>query len=652
MINFNKEEIKIIRNQKESTPYHFSWNRLNSLSHGTFYKNTIAYFELKTKEEKQELKKVLLELEKYLYDSKDILTNEDFNFEREENISNEDLEEILSREDWLEDKQISIIVPVIKNVDNIRKKFLFKSYINDINEIIIKNISEEDFPEVDSSPTEFCLNHLKQQQQQPIINYTEIFNSLKEKLKKHSYHTNTKVYDVLTTWIMSTYFRELFRKFGYIDIASPVWGYGKTTTLILIVSACYYGIYFENPTEAVLFRLIDKTKGVVGIDEFDKKLANYKNNSNLINYVLSSTTYGIKTPRVDMSTDPPELRFYDGFGGKVLTRLKYSDNQLLDRSITVSMEKADGRIEDIPEEFTVYEYFQEERDLCYLMRLFEHQRIKELIPVVKNELIKEKIFDRLADKYLQPLVIAKFLDDQKVFQNIIDYAKEQEKETKEEILDTDLSKLLLIIMKNKEWKNQWVLNNDITNAYNEYLVSIGELKKDSFDQIINPVGPFEVSENIKSLRFENKRTNKGRTFKITSKRITILFNIYLSNIKEDEYKEIFDIYPECRHDCNTRHITDYSDSDESGESDYTIGEYPINNNSPNNSFEDTSNVEKLKDIVFKLEREKKYAEISEILSQAKEQGLTKDFVETNLKRLVSDGELFYPGGKENHFKKV
>ena len=58
------------------------------------------------------------------------------------------------------------------------------------------------------------------------------------------------------------------------------------------------------------------------------------------------------------------------------------------------------------------------------------------------------------------------------------------------------------------------------------------------------------------------------------------------------------------------------------------------------------------EIIRKLERDKEYAEIYEIITRAKEQGLTKDFVETNLKRLVKDGILFNPSGKENYFKKV
>lgn len=197
---------------------------------------------------------------------------------------------------------------------------------------IIKDLDEEDFKKL-RSPT-YDLNLEKQMESDKIY---ESYINLKDLLKKYC-DLDEKAYPIVATWIIGTYYHQLFHSYPYLFL-NAMKGSGKTRTLKLITDLSKDGEILLQPTEAVLFR----TTGTLGIDEAEgiarKGMENLRE---LLNgcYKKGSKIKRMKQKRDSDGSVKQVVEEFDIYRPLVLANINGMEDVLGDRCINIVLERS------------------------------------------------------------------------------------------------------------------------------------------------------------------------------------------------------------------------------------------------------------------------------------------------------------------------
>ena len=235
---------------------------------------------------------------------------------------------------------------------------------------------------------------------------------------KHLYFTNDLHYDLLALGSAASYFREVFESFPYFDFLSAENGWGKTTAMKCLIWASFFGILQMNPSNAVLFRMIEDSHGGPGIDQVDDLFKNPKQNRDILTTLDSGYSQGIPCFRVNMDSSPPgDIIPYDAFSLKAFTRTGWIPPDLVSRSITIKMVEAKG-FKILPKPPKVEE-LSEIRDNFYVYRLWKHELVARTYAELSTN---PELTGRLRDIYLPLLTMAK-LHSEELYEKVLAHAK-------------------------------------------------------------------------------------------------------------------------------------------------------------------------------------------------------------------------------------
>jgi hypothetical protein len=268
--------------------------------------------------------------------------------------------------------------------------------------------------------------------------------------------------------------------------------------------------------EAVLFRMIEDSHAMFGIDDIDYILAKPDQYLELISLLNSSYSKGMECFRIERDKDGiPRARHFDGYGLKAFSHVHdfpYQYNQLKTRCIPIIMQKgAPKQKGPVPEKFT------EIRDKLYVLRLREHERVKEAYEkIMAGDILQ----GRNADLFYPLLAISLLVEDQELYERIVKYAKQTEKETLEESRD-EWNKILIQTLHDKGFEGSVPLTK-ITEAFTEALSREGLIKEDE------TIAGKRVSNRLKKLGFkkEDKTTDKKTWYRINTDLVNELVNQY------------------------------------------------------------------------------------------------------------------------------
>lgn len=142
----------------------------------------------------------------------------------------------------------------------------------------------------------------------------------------------------IALWILGTFCFEQFDAFGYLVITAPVKRCGKTRLLEMISFCCSKPRNFAALTGAALFRLIQKEKPTILVDEAEEMS---REAASTMRSVLNvGYRKGATIPRVDIDGKVAEFETYcpKGFAliGDVFDTLR-------DRSIVITMQRGEPR---------------------------------------------------------------------------------------------------------------------------------------------------------------------------------------------------------------------------------------------------------------------------------------------------------------------
>lgn len=269
--------------------------------------------------------------------------------------------------------------------------------------------------------------------------FNTVFESLKLKFAKHIFLLQKEFFDILALAAMSSYFREAFYTYPFIDFHANDLECGKTTAMKAVAWSCNYGVIQTIPTPAVIYRKIHQSKGVLGLDEIEDTLKNRESAGFIKGILDAAHTKGIPAERCDPN-DPSQLQTFDAFGIKIFSRVGGIPNSIISRSIRIPMIQAPKKQKLL--KLRSAEVFQEERDLMYNARIQYSFKV-----LTTSKWVEENcgLSHRPADLFVPVLTMAKMVSDTQ-YEHTLKWAKKflsERKGTYEDEWNTALVEICL-----------------------------------------------------------------------------------------------------------------------------------------------------------------------------------------------------------------
>lgn len=139
----------------------------------------------------------------------------------------------------------------------------------------------------------------------------------------------------ISLWIAYTHAAEAFVHAPRLNVTAPTKGAGKTLLLDVIASMAPRALRTESVTEAVIFRLIEKHRPVIMLDEADRALPQHEELTKALN---AGFTRGGVAMRCE--GDNNEVRVFKVFTPAVICGIGRLPGTLADRSIRIELERA------------------------------------------------------------------------------------------------------------------------------------------------------------------------------------------------------------------------------------------------------------------------------------------------------------------------
>ena len=203
--------------------------------------------------------------------------------------------------------------------------------------------------------------------------------------------------DTLALWVMQTHCFEAFEHVARLNCCSPDKQCGKTTTLDVTASLVARPLRAENITTAVLFRLVEKYKPTLLLDEVDTYLK--EKNEELRGCLNAGHKRGGKAYRCEGQDNT--VRSFAVFAPAALAGIGALPGTLHDRSVVIRLSRA--RAGEIAARFDSRRLHYE-TELCRKLSRWSNDNLAEL----KNcdPKLPEAAFNRLADNWRPLFAIA------------------------------------------------------------------------------------------------------------------------------------------------------------------------------------------------------------------------------------------------------
>jgi len=183
------------------------------------------------------------------------------------------------------------------------------------------------------------------------VNAVEVTNEIETILKDYVYLPNENEYTATTLWILLTYQFESFSTLPQLLITSPTKRCGKTVLLTVIEALSNKTLLTGNISVSALFRVIEKYKPTLLIDEADTGLAYNDEIRGILNAGHTKRTAFVV--RSDTKEKDFEPQRFNVFSPKAIAMINKPKDTQIDRSIVITMERkpADVKIKRMPVDF-------------------------------------------------------------------------------------------------------------------------------------------------------------------------------------------------------------------------------------------------------------------------------------------------------------
>lgn len=265
-------------------------------------------------------------------------------------------------------------------------------------------------------------------EKQETVEWDQVMNSLVNTFKEYLFVLDEVVYYVLACASMSTYFREVFDTYPYLDFYAAELECGKTTAMKCVIWSSFHGFVALDVTGPVLFRSIDSCKSAIGLDELDNLMQNPEAQSRLLGLLNSAYQKGLIAYRIDMEAKGMPVP-YDPFGLKAFTHVNPIPASIQSRSVIVPLIRAPQSLPLL----RTPEVFAEHRDRMYKLRLIASEEVE----VAYNWVLDNtEMMNRPRDLFAPILTMAKLVSDEtysRIHSWANDYIDEQQTQQVDEV---------------------------------------------------------------------------------------------------------------------------------------------------------------------------------------------------------------------------
>jgi len=278
----------------------------------------------------------------------------------------------------------------------------------------------------------------------PYENDEVLFNTLRAYV--HKYVDVSDDFEIISClYIMMTWVFEDFHSVPYLRAIGD-FGSGKTRFLKTVGNVCFRGIIASGgTTTAPMFRLLDRYKGTLIIDEADYGKSD--KSDTLVKILNSGYEHGMTISRCS-DKDYEDIQSFEVFGPKVVvSREAFQDQALESRFIHYPMIKLHVR-EDIPRSLsdTFYEESEKLRGMLLAYRhkyLGKRKKSDELIPGVHSRV----------QQILQPLLTVALNDNHKnILRTYANYLHQNIMMSRGFTIDSDIIQAVDELIKEKEYQ--------------------------------------------------------------------------------------------------------------------------------------------------------------------------------------------------------
>lgn len=356
--------------------------------------------------------------------------------------------------------------------------------------------------------------------------FKEIYLDIREKAKLYvNFHWDPRLYDLISCWIIATYYYDLFTAFPRLYIYGP-YGSGKTRLMLLITYASRRGLAVLDPSDASSYRGFEAFGPTFGIDE---SLLS----SRLIKIISAGYKKGLKIPRV--GRDKKErwiLEMLESYAPVVFNTTEDLREILKQRSIILTMKIARDPSPS-GEDPTPIE-FENIREELYLARLTRAWEVYEAAIQIHKKIPLE---GRARELWRPLLAIAKLIGN-KVYENIFKLALEDMEKRREELYKEERSILeALELLFNTEGQQtisgELIITFTSSDVYACLKVILVEERKElterQFEKIWSPTRVGIIL--TRSMGLKNKKVGGKRLYELSWRQLEELKKIYEPTFK-------------------------------------------------------------------------------------------------------------------------
>lgn len=300
--------------------------------------------------------------------------------------------------------------------------------------------------------------------------FEDAFEQIREIIKKYIELPEKEWYDIISCWIIGTYFYKLFSSYGYLFLHGTKRA-GKSKLGSLIELIAFNGVKSGVISGSGLFKVIDYNSSTIIYDESENLAKSNDRQGDIVAVLNDGYKVGGRVLKnVPYGRSGWTLKSWNTYSPKVICNVYgIGFDTLLDRCIMVTMIRGiNPKI--INTEIEEHDKtFQNIRNKLYLLTL----EYWKAIDLQKNLINIDGISGRNMEVWKPVLTIAKVLENVVNYDGIVKFVKKQLK-VKEQLEQTEeVEHIILKILENYVGE-EWIPVKTITNIASEQLEKIGE----------------------------------------------------------------------------------------------------------------------------------------------------------------------------------
>ena len=335
-----------------------------------------------------------------------------------------------------------------------------------------------------------------------IPNPVEVYLETERLLDKYVDFRERDTGDVLALWVMGTYLYPLFEAFPYVGLQGPK-GSGKTKTLDVMARLAFNARISSNMSPASLFRVVQATRGMLGIDEAER-LSNARDPVTADLRLLLNAGYKRGSPALRCEGDDHRVVEFEVYGPKVIASIRGLEDVLESRCILISMLRTAGSKGNLVVSESGEDWGKARHGL-YCFALQHHSEVRDRY---LNSAGVDKLTNRQAELWRPLLAIASYLDDcgaEGLLELVQGYARRKAKQAEISSLDDRRTALVLALHKLANTGKTRVMPKEVKSAIADFMDT------DDHDQVTSQW----VGYRLREFGLQRERTRKGSIYLIT-----------------------------------------------------------------------------------------------------------------------------------------